>query len=330
MREPAFWWRRSSAGALLAPVGALYGALTAARMRKSGVRVGVPVICVGNLTLGGSGKTPAAIAIARLLSGAGQTPMMLTRGYGGRERGPLRVAPDASAQAVGDEPLLLARAAPTIVATDRPAGAAMAVEHGANVIVMDDGLQNPSLHKDLALAVVDGRRGVGNGRVFPAGPLRAPLAAQLKHIDAALVVGEPAGAAPVVAATLAQHRPVFHATLVPDPAMVERWRGRRVLAFAGIGDPQKFFDTLAQSGIDAVARRAFADHHRYTAQEADNLIAAANRDNLQLLTTEKDLVRIAGDANLDMLAQRIGALPVRLALQEPQTFAKFVLARLGL
>jgi tetraacyldisaccharide 4'-kinase len=329
MREPAFWWRRSPAGALLAPLGALYGTVTAARMRRPGARAAVPVICVGNLTLGGSGKTPTAIAIAQLLKDQGHTPVMLTRGYGGRERGPLRVMPDALAPMVGDEPLLLARAATTIVAADRPAGAATAVEHGASVIVMDDGLQNPSLHKHLALAVIDGRRGIGNGRVFPAGPLRAPLVAQLKHIDAALIVGESSGATPVIAATLAHHRPVFHATLAADPAAVERWRGRKVLAFAGIGDPQKFFDTLAQSGIDTIVRRAYADHHRYTAQDAADLIALADRDNLQLLTTEKDLVRIAGDADIAALAQRVAALPVTLALQEPQAFANFVLARIN-
>ena len=329
MRDPAFWWRRSAAGTLLAPAGALYGLFTAARMRQPGMRAAVPVICVGNLTLGGSGKTPTAIAIAQLLKQAGHAPVMLTRGYGGREHGPLRVAPDAHAQAVGDEPLLLARAAPTIVAADRPAGAAVAVEHGASIIVMDDGLQNPSLHKDLALAVVDGRRGIGNARVFPAGPLRAPLVAQLDHIDAALVVGEPAGATPVIAATLAHHRPVFHATLMPDLATVEHWRTRRVLAFAGIGDPQKFFDTLAQAGIDTVTCRAFPDHHRYTAQDAADLVAAAEHDNLHLITTEKDLVRIAGDPGLATLARRAAALPVTLVLQEPQAFANFVLAALN-
>jgi len=326
MREPGFWWRRSLAGALLAPAGALYGAVSAARMRRPGVRAAVPVICVGNLTLGGSGKTPTAIAIAQLLKDRGHTPVMLTRGYGGRERGPLRVTPQARAETVGDEPLLLARAAPTIVAADRPAGAALAVEHGADVIVMDDGLQNPSLQKDLSLAVVDGRRGIGNGRVFPAGPLRAPLAAQLRHIDAALIVGEADGAAPVIAVTLAHHRPVFHAALAPDPLTVAQWRGRRVLAFAGIGDPQKFFDTLAEAGIDTAIRRAFPDHHRYTAQEAAALIATAERDRLHLLTTEKDLVRIAGDAALTALAARASALPVTLELREPQAFASFVLA----
>src|SRR5215471_2279010 len=189
MREPAFWWREPGLlAALLAPLGALYGAVAALRLQLPGRRARVPVVCVGNLTLGGSGKTPTAIAIARMLQAAGDRPVFLTRGYGGRLAGPVLVTPSHTAAEVGDEPLLLARVAPTIVARDRVTGAAAAEAAGAGIIVMDDGFQNPSLEKDLSVLVVDGRRGIGNDHVFPAGPLRAPLAAQLAGADAVLVI----------------------------------------------------------------------------------------------------------------------------------------------
>ena len=172
MREPSFWWDKASLPAwLLQPVALIYGAVAASRMQKPGAKAGIPVICVGNFTLGGTGKTPTAIAIARLLTDTGKAPYFLSRGYGGRLTGPLRVDPAIHKAAdVGDEPLLLARHAPTIVSHDRVAGAAFARESGADVIVMDDGLQNPSLQKDLTIAVIDARRGLGNGFVFPAGP----------------------------------------------------------------------------------------------------------------------------------------------------------------
>src|SRR5690348_2940661 len=166
MREPAFWWRKPGlAASLLAPLGALYGAVAARRMRRLGQRARAPVVCIGNLTVGGAGKTPTAIAAAQALREAGAKPAFLTRGYGGRLAGPVAVAPTHDAADVGDEPLLLARVAPTVVARDRVAGAIAAVEAGADVIVMDDGFQNPALAKDLSLLVVDGRRGIGNGKV---------------------------------------------------------------------------------------------------------------------------------------------------------------------
>src|SRR3974390_1974791 len=202
MREPRFWWRNPGlAAALLAPLAALYGKTAAQRRREGGARAGVPVICVGNFTLGGAGKTPTSIALARMLHDAGENVFCLTRGYGGRLRGPRHVDAHADAAAdVGDEALLLARVAPTIVARDRRAGAALARAQGASVIVMDDGLQNASLGKDFTMALVDARRGLGNGQVFPAGPLRAPLRAQLSRCDALLIVGGGDAAASAVAA----------------------------------------------------------------------------------------------------------------------------------
>ena len=313
MRDPGFWWRSDAAAArLLAPAAAVYGFVAARRMAQPGWRASVPVLCIGNFTVGGSGKTPTAIAVAKLLTAAGRRPFFLSRGYGGGLAGPVRVDAQGAA-AVGDEPLLLAPVAPTIVARDRPAGARAAIAAGAKVIVMDDGWQNPSLAKDLVIAVLDGRRGVGNGRVFPAGPLRAPLASQLQHADALLVIG-PAGpaAAPAIAAADQRRLPRFAGDLVPDPAAVAKLTGIRALAFAGIADPDKFFATLDASGITLAACRGFPDHHRYTADEIARLMADAAAQRLTLVTTEKDLARLAGDPAARDLAARAVALPVSL------------------
>src|SRR5580658_8767352 len=233
MHEPDFWWQ-AKGGRLLAPLGGIYGAVAAFRLKSPGQKVGAPVICLGNLTIGGAGKTPAALTVGRLLLTEHKRPFFLTRGYGGRLAGPVRVDPAIhSAADVGDEPFLLAGLAPTIVARDRVAGARAARRDGANVIVMDDGFQNPSLAKDLAILVVDGRRAIGNGRVFPAGPLRAPLEAQLARAHAVLVVGTPAeGAASILAIARRHGAAIFHGSLEPDHANLDALGGRRVLAFA--------------------------------------------------------------------------------------------------
>lgn len=320
MREPSFWWQEPAPAwtAVLAPLSRLYGTIAARRMTRPGERVTVPVICIGNLTVGGAGKTPAALAIAAMLRQSGLTPVFLTRGYGGRLTGPVRVERTNGSADVGDEPLLLARAFPTIVAADRPAGATIAISAGASAIVMDDGFQNPSLSKDFSLLVMDGRRGIGNGRVLPAGPLRAPIDAQMERANALLVVGPPSvEALPAIEAARAAGIPVLAARLVPDPAILELIVGRRVLAYAGIGDPDKFFATLRQAGVSVAATRAFDDHHRYTAEEAQDLLAWAKRDRLMLVTTEKDFVRLAGDGALAELAMQTDALPVRLVFEDP-------------
>ena len=317
MRDPAFWWTEHSAAAtLLAPMGACYGVIAARCMARPGRRAPVTVICVGNFTVGGAGKTPTAIALAQLLLASGHRPFFLSRGYGGRVAGPVRVQ-HQHADEVGDEPLLLGRVAPTIVARDRPAGALAAADGGADTIVMDDGLQNPSLAKDLAVAVVDGRRGIGNGRVFPAGPLRAPLEAQFDHIDAVLLVG-PAGRAaePTIDAAQRRRLPVFHGELRPAPDAVAALAGKPVLAFAGIADPEKFFATLEAYGIPAVVRRPFPDHHRYAADEMAALKACARRDGLSLVTTEKDMVRMSGDPAAIDLIGHTAVLPVMLAFSD--------------
>lgn len=327
MREPAFWWRPAGlASGLLAPFGKVYGAIAEQRMTKTGRPAGLPVICVGNFTLGGAGKTPTAMMLAKVLRDAGETPFFLTRGYGGTVVRPRLVnAESDAASIVGDEALLLARVAPTVVARDRALGAAFAKGKGASVAVMDDGLQNASLAKDLAIAVIDGPRGIGNACVFPAGPLRAPLLAQLKRCDALLVIGEDVRARDVVAQAGAL--PVFHGRLTPDAAAVTALCTRKVLAFAGIGDPDKFFATVAQAGIDIGARRAFADHHRYSAEEAAELVMAAEHDALTLLTTEKDHARMMGDPALAALAAQARVLPVTLQVDETDALRALVLGK---
>jgi tetraacyldisaccharide 4'-kinase len=287
----------------------------------------VPVICVGNPTLGGAGKTPAAIAIAHLLREAGQKPCFLSRGYGGTAaREPTLVDPARHrADDVGDEPLLLARFAPAVVARDRFAGAALACRTGAEVIVMDDGFQNPDLFKDRSILVVDGPRGIGNGRVFPAGPLRAPLAPQLARAQALLLVGEGTAGELVAAAARSRGLPVFHGRLEPDEKTLAALRGQRVLAFAGIGHPDKFFATLRDAGIAIGAQAPFPDHHRYRRAEAQDLIARAEREGLVLVTTEKDLARLSGQEDVAALAKVARALPVRLVVSEESAFRNWVL-----
>jgi tetraacyldisaccharide 4'-kinase len=338
MREPAFWWQAGAApaagaaAALLAPAASLYGAIAAWRMARAGQRARVPVLCVGNFTLGGAGKTPAAIALARLVMAARRHPFFLSRGYGGRLAGPILLRAGTgqhSAREVGDEPLLLAKVAPTVVAHDRPAGAAMAAASGADLIIMDDGLQNPSLAKDFSVAVVDGRRGIGNGWVFPAGPLRAPLSVQLARVHALLVVGSATASArhPIEAA---QKRglPVFHGELWPDPAAAASLTGKPVLAFAGIADPEKFFATLEACAIPAAVRARFPDHHRYTGAEMAALLARADRERLVLVTTEKDLARMEGDPAAAEFLARARALPVALTFAEPDAMKRTLLTAL--
>jgi len=327
MREPAFWWRKPGLAAhLLAPLAALYGAVAAYRMRQPGRRARVPVICIGNLTLGGSGKTPAAITVARMLQAQSARPVFLTRGYGGQLTGPVMVAPTHTAADVGDEPLLLARVAPTIVARDRVAGARAAEAAGAEIIVMDDGFQNPALSKTISVLVIDGRRGIGNGKVFPAGPLRAPLAAQIAHAQALLVVGDAGASAQafIAAAKARVWPPVMTGRLVPDPSALAALAGRRVLAFAGIGDPDKFFATLRGADIAIIEARGFDDHHVFTKAEAADLIARADAAQLTLVTTEKDQARMIGSPALATLANRTTILPVTLALDDAGVIEPFL------
>jgi tetraacyldisaccharide 4'-kinase len=329
MRAPAFWWRKpGTEAALLAPIAFAYGLIAANRLRRRGARAGVPVVCVGNPTVGGAGKTPAALAIASILAASGENPIFLTRGYGGKLAGPVRVDPERHrADDIGDEALLLVRAHPTVMARDRVAGAEAAQAAGATIIVMDDGFQNPSLSKDVSVLVVDGRRGIGNGRVFPAGPLRAPLKPQLRRADALLVIDERVGANPM-ADHSAPGLPAFRARLVPSGSVVASLIGKPLLAFAGIAHPDKFFRTLADAGITPEVTRAFPDHHAYTEREAADLLDEASENGCHLVTTEKDYVRLGTSSALEELRKYARPLPVTLRFADEGAFRKFLLERL--
>ncbi len=313
MRAPDFWTKDDGLGALLAPLGALYALGSAARRRfAQPFRASVPVFCAGNLTLGGAGKTPTVAALVRELTARGRRPAILSRGYGGSERGPLRVDPaHHDAARVGDEPLLLAEIARVHVGADRAASARQAITDGADVLVMDDGFQNPGLAKDCSLLVVDGAAGFGNGYVFPAGPLREPVAAGAARAKACVLIGEDR-----LGAASSTGLPVLRADLV---VQANDLAGARVLAFAGIGRPAKFFDTLAGMGADIAATRAFDDHHPYSRAEIEALHADALRLGARLVTTRKDLVRLPAS-----LRAGISALGVELRFADPAAFGRLV------
>jgi len=324
--EPRWWYgsARSDAAirSLLSPLARVYGHLAMRRYRgASPYRSGLPVICVGNFTAGGTGKTPLALRLAEELRHLGEAPIFLSRGYGARLAGPHWVEPgvDTSGE-TGDEPLLLAAAGPALVARDRQKGAiaieARAIERA--VIVMDDGLQNPALEKDLTIALVDGRRGVGNGEVIPAGPLRAPLEFQLGLVDGIVVNRgiEPGDAEQPAEAAFKRifAGPVLSAHVEPCPG--PDWPGEgRVLAYAGIANPERFFTTLERLGAEVAGRRVFPDHHAYSEGDARGLLEAARRMSARLVTTEKDLIRLKGRAGrLADLLRATTALRIRLAI----------------
>ena len=319
MIAPGFWARRRPglAARALQPLGALYGLTTARRMARPGARVEAAVVCVGNFVLGGAGKTPTAIAVARMLQGAGERVAFLSRGYGGAARAePIEVDPAIhDAESVGDEPLLLARVAPCFVGADRVAAARLAIARGASVLALDDGLQNPTLAKDFSFAVLDGEAGFGNGLCFPAGPLRAPPARQFPFVSAEVVIGGPAGALAAFRA-LAPDKPIFCAALAPDAVVAAQLVGVPVLAFAGIARPEKFFATLETVGARAAVKRGFPDHHRYARHEVEALLAEAAARGLTPVTTEKDHVRLAPAARKAILA-----LPVTLRFETPAAVA---------
>lgn len=321
MRQPAFWidnaGRSSSrvTRALVSPLGWLYAAAGAARIaRTTPEHVDIPVICVGNLTLGGTGKTPVSITLLERLKALEATPYALSRGWRGRLKGPLQVDPDThSARDVGDEPLLLARVAPAIISADRPAGAKLAAASGASIIVMDDGHQNPTLHKDFSFVVVDNEAGWGPGTIFPAGPLREPVSTGLSRANAVIVMTSGPDDTPRYEALgLADLEiPVFHAWLAPSAPAPDG----RLLAFAGIGRPQKFFDGLKAAGGELADAISFPDHHSFSAGDLKQLADLAESWQARLITTEKDHVRLPPDMRAQVLSfpvQAVFADPARI------------------
>ncbi|MGO4685277.1 tetraacyldisaccharide 4'-kinase [Hyphomicrobium sp. 2TAF46] len=321
--EPSWWygpdggWQRS----LLSPVGALVGRIASRRIENAKpYRSSLPVICAGNFTAGGSGKTPLALFLAKLVADEGREPWFLSRGYGGKLEGPVRVLPARhAARDVGDEPLLLARSAPAVVSRDRRKGAeaieAMASKNA--VIIMDDGLQNPALAKDLVIALVDQRRGFGNGLVIPAGPLRAPLDIQGKLAQLIVLTGQ----GPADPSLLQTLKAISSAPIITAETRaqgdVARYQDKKVIAFAGIANPERFFSTLGSLGADIVARKAFADHHEFSEAEARDLLNIAERARASLVTTEKDLARLAGATGVRaMLRERAESIAIRTTIED--------------
>ena len=325
---PRFWQgsRWHPAAVVLSPIGALYAAGTARRLRRApGYRADVPVICVGNLHAGGTGKTPTVIALAERLAARGQRPAIVSRGHGGRLTGPVRVSETGHTAAdVGDEPLLLAAFAPVWVARDRAAGARAAAASGADCLILDDGFQNPAVAKSLSIVVVDAAHGFGNGRCLPAGPLREPVAPGLARADACLTIGNPNAQQDFTAAWGARLSvPRWTGRLQPLETGMD-WSGLSALAFAGIGHPQKFFDTLRGLGARLAGAHALADHQPLSPALLARLSRQANAANAQLVTTEKDAARLP-----PQWRGKILALPVRLRLDDAAPLDR-QLDRLGL
>nr|WP_181377211.1 tetraacyldisaccharide 4'-kinase [Pontivivens insulae] len=307
MRTPKFWSRPPGwQSFLLSPLAMIWGIGAARRQREGQPRkADCPVLCVGNLTVGGTGKSPTVILLVEKLRALGASPVILSRGHGGSVDGPHVVTEADTAAKVGDEPVMLSAFAPVVVARDRVDGARCAVEQaGADIIVMDDGFQDPSLHKDLSLLVVDGQIGFGNGKLLPAGPLREKVADGLVRADLALLIGGQAGRAALGAL------PVSTGTVAPLATGMP-WKGLRVIAFAGIGRPEKFFDTLKELGATIVRTHAFADHEPYNSTILDRMRGDAKVARAQLVTTEKDAARLPRG-----FLKFVLPVPVRLTLED--------------
>ncbi|MDF1847706.1 MAG: tetraacyldisaccharide 4'-kinase [Parvibaculaceae bacterium] len=321
MRSPSFWYpparptlRDQLLRLAMTPFAALYSAGAGMRHRMTvPERISVPVICIGNFTAGGAGKTPTAIAIAKRLETMGETPHFVSRGYGGQEAGPVCVDPERHSSAdVGDEPLLLSKHSTTWVSQDRVAGALAAERAGASVIVLDDGFQNPALHKDLSLLVVDTGAGIGNGSVIPAGPLREPMEAAFKRTHGIVALGAEPLSKDLVQRAKQAAVPICCATLQPSIDVGPNLTGTKFIAFAGIGRPEKFFSTLRELGVILAQTRSFPDHHSFSNKEAQDLLDLANREEASLITTEKDAARLrrADSAAGKKLREQTEVLPV--------------------
>ncbi len=316
---PPFWFQNPGVLAwALAPLGFVYGQVAGRRMAMNPSYVStLPVLCVGNFITGGAGKTPTTLALAKVVKSMGLAAGFLSRGYGGSSTEALFVdSTRHDAGLVGDEPLLLAESGPTVVSADRPAGARLLETQKVDVIIMDDGFQNPSLHKDFSIAVVDAYRGMGNGFCIPAGPLRADLKSQITAASAILLVGKSDFPSPLVRHAARMARPVLQATVeTKDRA---RWEGRKVLAFAGIADPYKFYRSLSEAGAEVVSEVNFHDHHPFTAEECQELLTRAKDEKLILATTSKDHARLRGmGQSQDELARQVDVLDVELEFENP-------------
>ena len=333
MKAP-FFWRDSSKSAeaialALAPFSAIYAlGKSLHRALSQETRLSVPVLCVGNLEVGGAGKTPTALYLAKKLQETGERPHILSRGYGGRGRGILRVQADRHKSAdVGDEPLLLAAQAPTWTGAKRRRSAEMAIKEGASLLIMDDGFQNPSLYKDISILVADAEAGIGNGRLIPAGPLRESLKDGFARASLLLLLGEGKAGEALVKRAEKRAIPVYRGKLAPSATDAEKLRSERVLAFAGLARPEKFTKTLQEIKAQIADWQPFPDHHLYREKDAAALLRRAEEKNLRLITTEKDMARLKSSPQRSArgeLASRAEALRVSLAIEGEAEFLETI------
>lgn len=316
---PPFWWEKSGWQAwALSPFSFVYGKVAGKRMRTAKrASVPVPVICIGNFTVGGAGKTPTAIAIARAALDMGLKPGFLSRGYGGTLDVTTRVEADHHRSLdVGDEPLLLAREAITVISRKRVEGARRLVDEGVDLIIMDDGFQSARLTLDYALVVIDTQRGIGNGHLVPGGPVRAPLDEQMRQLTAILKVGDGKAAEAIVRTAARAGKQVFVSSIQPRPQ--PNFSGTQVLAYAGIADPDKFYRTVEDLGGEIVAKRSFPDHHHFSEEDIRDLMAEADRLGVALVTTAKDAVRLQGHhgSAADLLSQTL-VIDIDMVFDDP-------------
>lgn len=317
MKTPDFWNSDNLLSDLLCPPGWIYALATRLRLRfKKSRKAACPVICIGNLTAGGTGKTPVSVSVASLLQQAGKNPFFVTRGYGGKSRNIFADPTLYDVRQTGDESLLLAHQAQTVINPDRAQGAELAIQNGADVIIMDDGFQNPGLYKDLSLLVFDGAVGIGNGRYIPSGPLRENFAAGLKRAQAAVILGEDKHNL----AKRLKKLPVFYGRIKALPPELPP---QNIIAFAGIGRPQKFYNSLQELGFTLIKTFDFGDHHFYTEDELQNLLHEAHYFNAKLFTTAKDFVKIPAK-----LQPHFNVLEISVEWENPQALADFILNRL--
>ena len=322
---PPFWWEKPDWRAYaLYPLSKAYGSVAKRRMINARrEKLDVPVICVGNFTVGGTGKTPVSIALARQALKMKMTPGFLSRGYGGSIHEPHVVdRKEDSARQVGDEPLLLSEHAVTAITPHRAQGARLLMERGCNLIIMDDGFQSAQIHMDYALIVVDGRYGIGNGHVLPAGPLRAPLIEQIRFVTGIVRMGEDKAGEAVVRQAARAGRPIFEAWLKARGG--DSFAGRRFLAFAGIGHPDKFFDTVREMGGDVVVARPFPDHHFYSNDELQGMIDVAQADSLEMITTAKDLARLRNGLASAEIVGKITVLEIDAVFENANTSRRII------
>ena len=319
MKAPAFWYQEKSILAkTLNPLGRLYGWSVARRFKRvNPYQANVPVICVGNLSVGGTGKTPVCLALGKMMKEMKIPFFFLNHGYKSNQKGVLVDVKKMSAIDVGDEAMLLAAVAPTVVDNHRARGAQVAERAGAKALIMDDGFQNPSLIKTISFIVADGKTGFGNGRLIPAGPMRESVEKGLLRADAVIIAGSDDWGVQKTVQKFAPDMPIFSGHFEPDSKIIQKLQGKKVMAFAGIGRPNKFFDMLVGHGVLVAKKAVFPDHYDYTRFDLENLIAEA--DGLTLVTTTKDFVKVPQN-----LKSRVIAVSGEFVFDKPESIQNLI------